>query len=64
MAAGNTAVLADSEIKDGGNFVISAKSSGFNGDNLAQITIDNVPVEMEKNESGGLRGLHLVVINP
>ena len=44
--------------------VIQAQSSGFTGQNYAQITINDIPVQVEKNTNGHDRGLHIVVINP
>ena len=42
---------------------IHAKSSGFQAGNTALISINDIPVKMNKNESGHFRGLHIVVIN-
>ena len=44
--------------------VVQASSSGFDGKNVATVTINDKPVEMEENESQHYRGLHIVVINP
>ena len=44
--------------------VIQARSSGFEGSNLAKITINNIPIRVERNENDHYRGLHIVVINP
>ena len=43
--------------------VIQASSGGFDGDDFAEITINNVKVVLEKNEHGHFRGLHVVVVN-
>ena len=32
--------------------------------NIAQITINNQPVEVEKNENSHFRGLHVVIVDP
>lgn len=45
------------------NYVIQASSASFSG-NSARITINDLPVQMEKNEDDNARGLHIVVINP
>ena len=45
-------------------YIITAKSGGFHASNSASITINDVRVEVEKNENGTSRGLHIVVINP
>ena len=42
----------------------SAQSSGYNSSNIALITINNIPVIVQKNEHNHYRGLHIVVINP
>ena len=44
--------------------VIQAQSSGFEGENFAKITINNVKVQVEINENCNNRGLHVVTINP
>ena len=44
--------------------MIQVKSAGYNAGNFAQVTIDGTPVEMEKNENGHFRGLHVIVVNP
>ena len=44
--------------------VIQARSSGFEGANLAKISINNIPIKVEENESSHYRGLHIVIINP
>lgn len=43
---------------------MQVSSAGYNGGNLAKITIDGVPVRCEKNSQGHYRGLHIVIINP
>ena len=43
---------------------IEVFSSGFMGTDHAEIGIDNIGIEMDPNESGHFRGLHIVVINP
>ena len=44
--------------------IINASSSGFDGSNESQITINGKKVVMQENENGNFRGLHLAVINP
>ena len=44
--------------------VIQARSSGFEGTNLAKISINNIHINVEKNENDHYRGLHIVIINP
>lgn len=44
-------------------FVIKAESSGHDGDNLASISINNVAVQVLRNEHNHHRGLHIVLIN-
>ena len=44
--------------------IINASSSGFDGSNDSQMTINGKKVVMQPNENGNLRGLHLAVINP
>ena len=44
--------------------VIHATSSGFEGSNHAQITINDWPLILGKNESDHFRGLHVVTIDP
>ena len=43
--------------------LIQVKSAGFEGGNMAEISINNVPVEIKKNENNDYRGLHVVLIN-
>ena len=43
---------------------IQAQSAGFDGGNLARITINGTSVNIEKNVNGNYRGLHLAIINP
>ena len=45
-------------------YQISASSAGFSAGNFATITINEIPVYMQKNENGHYRGLHIAVINP
>lgn len=45
-------------------FIIHASSSGFEGANDSEITINGEKVVMQLNENGNLRGLHLAVIDP
>lgn len=51
-------------VPDKETMIIEAGSGGYNATNFASITIDDVPVTMEKNENNHYRGLHIVVINP
>ena len=44
--------------------VIQAKSGGFDGENMAEITVNGVKIDVEVNECDHYRGLHIVVINP
>lgn len=44
--------------------VVHAKSAGYDGGNFAKISINNVAVPIDKNETGHYRGLHIVLINP
>ena len=44
--------------------LIKAKSAGFDGGNLAEITINDKPIEIERNEHNHYRGLHIAIINP
>lgn len=43
--------------------VVWASSAGFDGSNFAKITINEIPVQLEKNEHHHYRGLHIVAIN-
>ena len=43
--------------------VVQASSAGFYGGKMAEITINDVLVEVEKNENNHYRGLHIVIIN-
>ena len=43
---------------------IKATSSGFNGLDLAKVSINGTPVSIEANESGHHRGLNIVVVDP
>ena len=43
---------------------VKVESAGFNGGNLAQITVNDITTCLQKNENGHKRGLHIVVINP
>ena len=45
-------------------FVVTVTSSGFEGGNLARITINNEEIYTQTNENGTRRGLHIVVIDP
>ena len=44
--------------------VVKVVSSGFEGKNSAEITINNEKVEIEENENGHFRGLHVAIIHP
>ena len=44
--------------------IVEASSAGFNGGNEACITLNGLPVYVEKNEHNHERGLHIVVFNP
>ena len=44
--------------------IIQVSSSGFDGFNEAEIILNGSKVEVEKNEHGHYRGLHIVIINP
>ena len=44
--------------------VISVVSAGFNSGNKALITLNDVQIFVEANDSNHYRGLHVVVINP
>ena len=43
--------------------MVLAVSAGYAGGNLAEISINNVPVAVESNEHNHSRGLHIVIIN-
>lgn len=53
-----------SRFRDSRIIEIKIKSAGFNAGNAAIITINNVPVVLERNVNNHYRGLHIVVINP
>ena len=44
--------------------MIQASSAGYNGENNAKISLNEVQVELEMNENGHDRGMHLVIVNP
>lgn len=44
--------------------IVQAISSGFNGGNYAEITLNGSKVWIEKNDHNHFRGLHIVIINP
>ena len=44
--------------------LIQVSSAGFKGGNFAKISINDAQVEVEKNDRGHDRGLHIVVIDP
>ena len=44
--------------------LVQANSAGFEGGNFAKITVNDVPIFIEENETKNTRGLHIVVINP
>lgn len=44
--------------------IVQAQSAGLNAGNFAKITVNDAPVEIEKNENGHHRGVHVVIINP
>ena len=44
-------------------FVIGAKSAGYDAGDFANISFNNKPITVAKNENGHFRGLHLVIIN-
>lgn len=44
--------------------VIQAASAGYTSGNSADITINDDPVGLEKNENNHQRGLHIVIIDP
>ena len=56
------AVSLESE-DDGDVYVVQVSSAGYNGGDFAKITVNNVPIFMEKNESQHYRGLHIVLID-
>lgn len=43
--------------------VVNASSAGYNGANEAKIMVNDELIQLEKNENGHFRGLHIVVIN-
>ena len=43
--------------------IVSAWSAGFEGGNYAKIEINDIKIEMDKNESNHYRGLHIVLID-
>ena len=47
-----------------GIMIVTAESGGFEGNNMAKIVINNVPVQIQSNENEHFRGLHFVLINP
>lgn len=51
-------------VKSQGIFVIKAVSAGYYSGNTAEITVNHQKIEIEPNENGHFRGLHIVVINP
>lgn len=48
----------------GGVILVQALSAGFHAGNYAKITINNKPIDLQRNSSGHYRGLHVVCINP
>ena len=44
--------------------VIKASSAGFEGGNYAKISINDVHIHVEVNESHHHRGIHIVTFNP
>ena len=44
-------------------YTICAESAGYSAGNYAKISINEVRIDMEKNENNHYRGLHIVVIN-
>lgn len=44
--------------------MIQAESAGFEAGNYAKIIINNFQIEMQRNENGHYRGLHMVIFNP
>ena len=51
---------------EGEIMIINAKSARSNrkGKKFAEISINNSPVKMPKNENGNFRGLHIVILDP
>ena len=43
--------------------VVQVESAGFDAGNFAKISINDVAVQVAKNENGHYRGLHIVIIN-
>lgn len=43
---------------------IQATSAGYGAGNYAKISINDIPIEMDKNENDHFRGLHIVIIDP
>lgn len=44
--------------------VIQAQSGGFSAGKFAKVTLNDTPITPANNESGHLRGLHMVVVSP
>ena len=43
--------------------IITATSSGYEGDNFAKITVNDVNISVDENENNTHRGMHIVIIN-
>lgn len=43
--------------------VIKVSSAGYDAGNYAKITLNDVPLQVEMNDSKHYRGLHIVLIN-
>ena len=44
--------------------LIQASSAGYKGGDFAKISINDIPVVVQKNCNNHYRGLHIVIINP
>ena len=56
--------MVDNLSENSNLILVQAQSAGFDGENFAQIFVNNVAVATGNNENNHQRGLHIAVINP
>ena len=45
------------------SFIVQVASAGFDAGCFARITLDDFPVDIQKNENNHYRGFHIVIMN-
>ena len=55
--------LNETKIEEDNVIIVQVESSGYDGTNMALIKVNNIKVEVMKNDRKHFRGLHVVVID-